>query len=453
MSGAAELVAQGRALAQRGIYLPPLALAPSDDEPALEHGFVDHPATADASSVVPNADPDNAIDGARFILDQPEGIPTIWGRGTQVLWPRGEALMIAGGQGLGKTTLAGQVVAGLLGVGDRCVLGLPVTDMGCRVLYLAMDRPRQIARSLRRQFGPDDRDILSERLVVWEGPPPRDLAANPTLLAKMARYYRAGVVVIDSLKDAAVRLAEDAVGAQWNRARQHLLSQGCQLLELHHSTKRGPAGAPITGVADVYGSTWLTSGCGSIILLVGEPGDPIVSFRHVKQPAEEVGPFQLLHDQSCGHLSIDFQVDLLELVRLNGVDGLTAKEAAAAITGKDKPSGADVEKARRRLNQKVTEGGLVRLGGDRGRGSTAAWFLATQEITRKSRDSENRWSGNHADFDQNGNHAEITQITLDVETAGQKITQGNHGGHGAGNHENHRPYKDGVSGTGQAVER
>lgn len=444
-----ELVARGKALAQSGKYLPPrLALAAGGGEPRADHEPVEHPPLDDASPVVPNADPDNAIDGARFILDQPEGIPTIWGRGSQVLWPRGEALMIAGGQGLGKTTLAGQVTAGLLGVGDRCVLGLPVTDMSCKVLYLAMDRPRQIARSLRRQFGPGDRDILSERLVVWEGPPPRDLAANPALLAKMADYYHAGVVVVDSLKDAAVRLAEDAVGAQWNRARQHLLSQGCQLLELHHSTKRGPAGAPITGVADVYGSTWLTSGCGSIILLVGEPGDPIVSFRHVKQPAEEVGPYQLLHDQSAGHLSIDFQVDLLELVKLSGAHGLTAKEAATAITGKDKPSGAEVEKARRRLNQKVSEGVLVRLGGDRGRGSTAAWFVADQKITRKSRDSENRWSENHADFEQNENHAEITQITLDGETAGQKITPVNHGGHAAGNHENHRPFRDGVSDTG-----
>jgi replicative DNA helicase len=210
------------------------------------------------------------------------------------------------------------------------------------------------------------------------------LAQNPALLAKMASYYGAGVVIVDSLKDAAVRLSEDAVGAQWNRARQHLLAQGCQLLELHHSTKRGPAGAPITGVADIYGSTWLTSGCGSIILLAGEPGDPIVTFRHVKQPAEEIGPYQLLHDQAAGHLSIDFQVDLVELVKMTGIDGLTARDAAAAIAGKDKPTAADVEKARRRLNQKVQDGLLVRMDGSRGgnpgttKGSTpTAWFLAS----------------------------------------------------------------------------
>jgi replicative DNA helicase len=377
-----DLIARGKALGESGVHRPALALVAddvklSDGQPVAEADIGEVPLSTTRT------DPDNAIDGGRFILDSPEGVPAIWGRGTQVLWPKGEALMIAGGQGLGKTTLAGQLVAGLLGTGSDLVLGLPVADLRCKILYLAMDRPRQIARSLRRQFGPADRHVLSERLVVWEGPPPRDLAANPGLLAKMANFYDAGVVIVDSLKDAAVRLSEDAVGAQWNRARQHLLAQGCQVMELHHTTKRGPAGAPISGVADIFGSTWLTSGCGSIILLSGEPGDPIVSLRHVKQPAEEVGPYQLLHDQTAGHLAIDFQVDLVELIRHAGVDGLTAKDAACAITGKDKPSAADVEKARRKLNQKVDAGVLIRLDGGRGGGITpkgsspTTWFLAS----------------------------------------------------------------------------
>lgn len=256
-----DLVQRGKALAESGKHRPALALVTSVDEPAGEEPGI-------PEETVAPTDPDNSIDGARFILDQPAGIPAIWGRGTQVLWARGEALMIAGGQGLGKTTLAGLLLKGLLGLLPD-ILGLPVHDSGCRVLYLAMDRPAQIARSLGRQFGPEHRGLLKDRVTFWKGPPPRDLAANPSLLAKMASYYGAGVVIVDSLKDAAVRLAEDSVGAQWNRARQHLLAQGCQLLELHHSTKRGPAGAPISGVADVYGSTWLTSGCGSIILLTG----------------------------------------------------------------------------------------------------------------------------------------------------------------------------------------
>jgi hypothetical protein len=42
---------------------------------------------------------------------------------------------------------------------------------------------------------------------------------------------------------------------------------------------------------DVYGSTWLTAGTGSVILLHGEPGDPIVSMHHLKKPVAEGGPY------------------------------------------------------------------------------------------------------------------------------------------------------------------
>jgi hypothetical protein len=42
---------------------------------------------------------------------------------------------------------------------------------------------------------------------------------------------------------------------------------------------------------DVYGSTWLTAGTGSVILLNGEPGDPIVIMHHLKKPVAEGGPY------------------------------------------------------------------------------------------------------------------------------------------------------------------
>lgn len=356
-------------------------------------------------------DDENAVDGAEFVLDQPVGIPAIWGRGGQVLWARGEALMIAGGQGLGKTSIAVRLLRELLGQGDGALLGLPVADLGCRVLYLAMDRPKQIARAAGRVFGEADREVLADRVTFWRGPPPRDLAANPALLAKMAKYYDAGLVMVDSLKDAAVRLSEDAVGAQWNRARQHLLAQGCQVLELHHTKKRNPQGPPTPSVDDIYGSTWLTSGCGSVVLLSGEPGDPIISFRHVKQPAEEVGPWRLLHDQTTGLLSVDHEVDLVALVKAAGVDGLTAKGAAAAITEKPNPSRADIEKARRKLDQAVATELLVRIDGGSGRGAMTAWFLAERKVTRNSRNSENRRSESHAASSPNRSHAELTEVT------------------------------------------
>jgi hypothetical protein len=38
----------------------------------------------------------------------------------------------------------------------------------------------------------------------------------------------------------------------------------------------------------VYGSTWLTSGLDSVIVLECEPGGPTAELRHLKQPAETI---------------------------------------------------------------------------------------------------------------------------------------------------------------------
>ena len=126
---------------------------------------------------------------------------------------------------------------------------------------------------------------------------------------------------LDSLKDAAIGLAEDAVGAGYNRARQLLLQSGRQLVELHHPVKHTSG-----GVKDVYGSTWLTSGAGSVILFDGNPGDSVVSFRHVRQPAEEVGPFLVDHDQASGLMVVHAHFDLLETLKRAADDGLSAEE-------------------------------------------------------------------------------------------------------------------------------
>jgi len=320
----------------------------------------------------PRTDP--IVDGAAFILDRPDDIAAVWGQSPCVLWAKGEALMIAGGQGLGKTTLAGQVCRARMLGGE--VLGLPVERSDTPILYLGMDRPSQIARSMGRQFTEADRKPLSEKLIVRTGPPAADLATNPTLLAEIAQRYGAGTVFVDSLKDAAVGLSSDEVGAGYNRARQHLLAQGVELCELHHDRKAGAGGGASSTVSDIYGSTWLTAGCGSVILLTGDPGDPIIGFRHVKQPVEEIGPFRLLHDQAAGQLTVDFDIDLIELAKAAGPDGLTAHAAAAAIFEKKNPTRADAEKARRRLEQKVEAGLLRRVEGGKGRGNAAAWFAS-----------------------------------------------------------------------------
>jgi replicative DNA helicase len=101
------------------------------------------------------------VPGDSFILDAPDHVPSVWGRGEHVLWAEGESLILAGSPGVGKTTVGGQLVRGRLIGCD--VLGLPVMPSSARVLYLAMDRPRQIARALRRTLGDLPREVLAGR--------------------------------------------------------------------------------------------------------------------------------------------------------------------------------------------------------------------------------------------------------------------------------------------------
>lgn len=237
-------------------------------------------------------------DGGAFLFDQPDHVPTVWGSTDEVLWAEGEALMLAGPPGVGKTTITGQLVAALLFGGE--VLGWPVTRAEGAVLYLAMDRPRQIARALRRHFTPDQRASLDERLRVWQGPPPGDMAKDTDQLLRLARSAGASHVVVDSLKDAAVALTEETGAAGYNRARQTALAGGVQVLELHHMVKRGANGKAPTTLADLYGGMPITAGAGSVLLLWGEAGQRHVTLRHLKPILEPVEQAALEHDHAAG---------------------------------------------------------------------------------------------------------------------------------------------------------
>ncbi|MGW0764661.1 AAA family ATPase [Streptomyces sp. NPDC002676] len=315
--------------------------------------------------------------GGAFFQNVPATPPAVWGSGSEVLWAEGEALLVAAPQGVGKTTLAHQIIRARIGLQEN-VLGYPVTP-GRRVLLLAMDRPSQTRRAGHRLFAYDDPAVLNERLVVWEGPPPFDLAQRTDILAAMAERAQADTVVIDSLKDAAVGLSDDQVGAGYNRARQKALAEGVQVLELHHLVKRGANGSEPNTMADIYGSVWITSGAGSIVLLWGEAGDPVISFRHLKQPMDEVGPFHLAHDHASGRTTVMQSTDLLEMARVAGPEGLTALAAAEALFESKKVSKAQKEKARRRL-EKLTEGGKLCRVEPAYPGGSATYYPATEGV-------------------------------------------------------------------------
>jgi hypothetical protein len=324
-----------------------IQVGPPDDDPAASpHGPVD------------DAKPLFKLGGS-FFHDVPAIPPAIWGLGGEIFWAQGESLIIAGPQGVGKTTLAHQVIRARLGL-QETVLGYPVTP-GKRILLLAMDRPSQTRRAGARIFAKDDPAYLNEHLVVWEGPPPYDMAKNTDILAAMCAKAGADTVVVDSVKDAAIGIANDEVGAGYNRARQKAITEGVQVLENHHLVKRGQNGNKPDQLADVYGSNWITAGAGSVLLLWGEAGDPVVSLRHLKQPMNEIGPLHLSHDHDSGTTEIVHGTDLFELVRRSGADGLTALDAAKALFETNTPTKAQKEKARRKLDKLVDTGHLTRM--------------------------------------------------------------------------------------------
>jgi replicative DNA helicase len=328
-----------------------------------------------------SADPvaSRLIAGGSFILDRPDTVPAIWGEGDQVLWAEGEGLIIAGPAGVGKTTVGQQVLLSAIGIRPHA-LGLAVRPAK-RVLYLASDRPQQAARSMARMVTTEHRDVLDEHLVFWPGPPPSDFIKDPSTLVRLCEKAGADMVCLDSLKDMAGELATEEGGQAINSAIQRTLVEGVEVIALHHHRKQGggkDGGREPTSLDELYGSTWITAGAGSVISLWGAAGDPIVSMKHLKQPAGECGPWRLKHDHPNGYTEVWHEVDILEvLVHARGM--LTAQQLAAQIYSPDKgkPTPSEVEKARRKLDQ-LAEKGLARKvgGGPGGRGKESGYVAA-----------------------------------------------------------------------------
>lgn len=338
--------------------------------------------TVDSLAVFPvDAGPDDvALDkvetGGAWILDKGTEATPVWGDGDRILWSAGEPCYLVGPQGVGKSTVAQQLVLARVGVRPSSLLGMTVAPDARRVLYFASDRPTQVARSLRRMVSEDDRRVLDERLRVFAGPPTFSITSDTTALLRLAQSVDAGTVVVDSAKDLAVDLEAGPTGAALNQAMQHLVANGVEVLVLHHQRKAQEKNRRPKGLADVYGSTWITSGAGSVLLLWGEAGDPVVDLLHLKIPVEQVGPLRLLHDHETGTTTLaDPPPDPLAVLR-RARQGLTAKDLATHLAPGDDVGPADVERARRQLDRLVADQLAHKRDGDKARQIPATYVAA-----------------------------------------------------------------------------
>ncbi|WP_425472978.1 DnaB-like helicase N-terminal domain-containing protein [Streptomyces botrytidirepellens] len=326
------------------------------------------------------------IDGWRFVSETGADREPLWGTREKSAWASGESLMIVGSPGVGKTTLAHQVILARLGLEDT-VLDMPVAPSK-RVLYLAMDRPMQIAKAMARRVSVADAAVLRERLAVWQGPLPATLDKEPDLLADLAAAHQADTIVIDSLKDAVSTLVDDALAVAFHNARMRAIRNGVEIMELHHQRKAqdGTPRDARPALDRVYGSTWITSGAGSVLFITGEAGDPAVTLHHLKTPTGEIGPLHLIHDHARGTTTLDPALDPITILRA-APGGLSVRDLAAAQTGENNPGRAAVEKARRALDSMVRAGLATKaegIAGGTGGGQQARYHASARHIAAVS---------------------------------------------------------------------
>lgn len=289
------------------------------------------------------------IDGRTWLTDGPDQPEAIWGDDDTVLWAKGQPLVIAGPQGAGKTVFGQRLALGQLGICD-CLLDWPIQPTGGRVLYLAADRPEQARLSMRRMVKHADFDYLADTLRVWRGPPPYDFAKSPSILHEMALAAEATTVVLDSLKDVALKLSDDEVGAAVNRAIQRCVAAGIEIASLHHPRKLGGidrADKP-RSIDDLYGSIWLTSGAGSVIYLSAAEGGSH-ELAQFKSPIGTEATRRYTHDHATGAVATAEKPDLARIVADAADEGITATWAASCFFRVDEPEEKHTKAIKRKL--------------------------------------------------------------------------------------------------------
>jgi len=308
------------------------------------------------------------VTGSSFVFDSPVEVPAVWGyNGKVVMWAEGQGCMIVAPQGVGKTTLGVLLLEARLGL-TTAVLDMPVKATDKSILYMAMDRPDQIASAMRRRFEVYGRSNaeLQEQLKVWPGPPEQDFARHPEALTELAHSLNADTIIIDSLKDAVIGLSKEETGQGWNTAVQLCLLNGIQVCILNHPVKKAGFDAKPMALDDVYGSGWITAGLGSVISLWGERTSAFAELTHLKQPAIPIDPLTVQRNGRTGEITVIGKILDWAFFFLHNPKSVSdlAKEMFP-----NEQSRANYAKAKRQVDDLIGRGIIVKHGktiGDKG---------------------------------------------------------------------------------------
>jgi hypothetical protein len=285
-------------------------------------------------------------DGADIVAAADATVPGVWGEHPHVLWAKGEAFMIAGSTGTGKTTLAQQILLRRMGVKTEPLFDLAIETSVRPVLYLAIDRENQAARSFRRMASELPRGRLLWHADLGLYNPTNDV---PERFIDWLMMHRCGTLVIDSLY-ALIGSGKDEMLGWYTQMVRALGQAEIELLVLHHFRKgSGEEGGAL--IDRVYGGAQVTWSAGSVLAISGEPGDDEVEAYHVKQPGKTCGPWTLRHDHEQGVTSAAKHPSPIEMLRILGHGSL--KDIAAGCKREGKY-------AQRRVSQELDS--LVRQG-------------------------------------------------------------------------------------------
>lgn len=298
-----------------------------------------------------------AVGGWDFLAPGEPDEPPIWGDASKAaLWNSGESLFIFGPPGAGKSTLAQLVVFARLGLQSE-VLGFPVTDDGKKVLYLALDRPKQIQRAMRRLVRPEHEQTLRDRLLVRKGGLDTMITdiKNRNYIRDLCLKEGVGTVIVDSIKDVLPNASSEEPAAHYNLARQSCLAADVEWIELHHNRKANGDNKEPNTLEDVFGSRWITAGAGSVISLwQKDPTSDQVSMKHIRAAGEKLRPITLTIHGKTGTFEYENDHTMPEFLKEQGQDPFTAHQAAAYL--KRSPGSVRIT-----LNRMVEKGDLKKI--------------------------------------------------------------------------------------------